>query len=276
MNRTDMYRYMLAAKLHTYVGKHEDALRVLTAGIAAHPDLPHLYRHRGHFRVSVRDFDGAIEDFKAAVARLDGMPDEIEYYQAELVPEMERTILGGESELLASPTPITPENLERLKDVYKGTLKSSTWYHYGLAHYLRGEFDEAADKYRTTLKFCVDDDMTVATVDWLFMSFRRAGRKDEAQALLDQTSLDMHINEPSYYRRMQMYKGAMTPEELLDLESADRRTLATQGYGVGNWYLTEGDEAAAVRVFERILQKGDRFAFGTIAAETDLKRLKAA
>src|SRR5690606_30284607 len=160
-------------------------------------------------------------------------------------------------------------NLERLKDVYKGTLKSSTWYHYGLAHYLRGEFDEAADKYRTTLKFCVDDDMTVSTVDSLFMSLRRAGRKDEAQALLVQTSLDMHINEPSYYRRMQMYKGAMTPEELLVLESAHLMTLATQGYGVGNWYLTEGDEAAAVRVFERILQKGDRFGFGTIAAETD-------
>src|SRR5690606_695199 len=173
-------------------------------------------------------------------------------------------------------TPIDPRVVERLYDVYNGTLMSGTGVHYGLAHYLGGEFDEAADKYLTTLKFCVDDDMTVATVDWLFMSLRRAGRKDEAQALLDQTSLDMHINEPSYYRRMQMYKGAMTPEELLDLESADRRTLATQGYGVGNWYLTEGDEAAAVRVFERILQKGDRFAFGTIAAETDLKRLKAA
>lgn len=276
MSHPDLYRYMLAAKLHTYVGKHEDALRVLSAGIAAHPDQPHLYRHRGHFRVSVRDFDGAIADFEEAVKRLDSMPDEIEYYQAQLVPEMEKTILGGESDLLASPTAITAENLERLKDVYKGTLKSSTWYHYGLAHYLRGEFEEAADKYRETLTHCVDDDMTVATTDWLIMSLRRAGKLDEARAVLDSTSLEMHINEPSYYRRMQMYKGQLTPDALLDLESADRRTLATQGYGVGNWYLTEGDRGAATRVFERILEQGDRFAFGTIAAETDLKRLQAA
>lgn len=272
MSTPEMYRYMLVAKLHTYVGKHENALRVLTEGITAHPDLPHLYRHRGHFRVSVRDFDGAVADFEQAVARLDGRDDEIEYYQAELVPEMEQTILGRPSVLLEEPTPITEANLAKLRDVYKGTLKSSTWYHYGLAHYLRGEFDEAAERYRTTLDFCVDDDMRVATLDWLLMSLRRAGRKQEAQELLDATSLDMHIVEPSYYRRMRMYKGELTPQALLDLDSADRRTLATQGYGVGNWHLTEGDTAEAKRVFERIVEQGDRFAFGTIAAETDLAR----
>ena len=267
------YRYMLVAKLHSYLRDHDAALRVLSDGIAAHPDEPHLYRHRGHFRVSARDFAGALADFELAVARLEGRDDEIEYYQAELVPEMERTILGEPSALLERPTPITDENLERLKDVYKGTLKSSTWYHYGLAHYLSGQFDEAAERYRTTLEHCVDDDMTVATVDWLFMSLRRAGRADEARELLDGTSLDMHINEPSYYRRMKMYKGELTPDALLDLETADRRTLATQGYGVGNWHLTNGDEDRAREVFVRIVAEGDRFAFGTIAAETDLKRM---
>lgn len=273
MPSPEAYRYMLVAKLYTYVGEHEPALRVLTDGIAAHPDLPHLYRHRGHFRVSVRDFDGAVADFEQAVARLDGRDDEVEYYRAELLPEMESTMLGRPSTLLETTTPITPANLERLKDVYKGTLKSSTWYHYGLAHYLRGEFDLAADKYRTTLEHCVDDDMTVATLDWLIMSLRRAGKKAEAQKVLDETSLDMHINEPSYFRRMQMYKGELTPDALLNLESADKRTLATQGYGVGNWYLTEGDTESAVKVFKKIVQTGDRFAFGTIAAEVDLERL---
>ena len=269
------YRYMLVAKLHSYLRKHDAALRVLSDGIAAHPDEPHLYRHRGHFRVSARDFEGALADFALAVERLDGRDDEIEYYQAELVPEMERAILGESSELLAKPTAITDANLERLKDVYKGTLKSSTWYHYGLAHYLSGQFDQAVERYRTTLEHCVDDDMTVATIDWLFMSLRRAGRTGEASELLERTSLDMHINEPSYYRRMKMYKGELTPDELLDLESADRRTLATQGYGVGNWHFTNGDTDRAREVFDKIVTEGDPFAFGTIAAETDLKRMRS-
>ncbi|MCC6311459.1 MAG: tetratricopeptide repeat protein [Trueperaceae bacterium] len=272
---TEPLRYMLVAKVYSYQDRHADAVRALSEGIAKHPDSAMLLRHRGHFNVSVRDFDGAVQDFARSVALLEGQPDEIEYYQAELMPEVERLILGQEPRLLNEPTAITDANLARLRDVYKGTLKSSAWYHYGLAHYLRGEFDEAADKYRTTLEHCVDDDMTVATTDWLYMSLRRAGRHSEAAKLLDATSLDMHINEPSYYRRMELYKGVATPESVLSPNDGDTKTLATQGYGVGTWYFYNGRKEEARQVFERIIAVGHRAAFGTIAAEVDLARLAA-
>ncbi|HET9026699.1 MAG TPA: tetratricopeptide repeat protein [Trueperaceae bacterium] len=272
---TEPQRYMLVAKVYSYQDRHPDAVRVLSDGIARHPDSGLLYRHRGHFKVSIRDFAGAVDDFRTSVALLAGQPDEIEYYQAELMPEVERLMLGQESELLAETTAINAANLERLRDVYKGTLQSSAWYHYGLAHYLRGEYDEAADKYRKTLELCVDDDMTVATTDWLYMSLRRAGRHDEAAELLAATDLAMHINEPSYYRRMEMYKGVTSPETVLSPTDGDKKTLATQGYGVGNWYYYNGRHDEARAVFERILAVGHRAAFGTIAAEVDLARMGA-
>ncbi|MEW6017231.1 MAG: hypothetical protein AB1760_04030, partial [Pseudomonadota bacterium] len=58
-------------------------------------------------------------------------------------------------------------------------------------------------------------------------------------------------------------------QQIHDLETI----YATQGYGVGNWYLCEGDLARAREVFEQILQGRSRFAFGYIAAELDLKEM---
>jgi len=269
----DFQRYILAAKLRSYLGQHRDAVALLTEGIQNNPDSPHLYRHRGHFKISLRQFEDAITDFEQAVTLLGDMDDEIEYYQAELVPEIEKLILNQEASLLAHPTPITDQTLDNLKDVYKGTLKSSTWYHYALAHYLLGNFTTAADHYQTTLTYCVDDDMRVATIDWLYMSLRRAGQDKDAENLLEQTSTDMHINEPSYHRRMRMYKGELPPEELLTPNTNDRRTVATQGYGVGNWYLCNGDKSKAIDVFKRVISLGQPAAFGYIASEVDLGRL---
>ena len=40
-----------------------------------------------------------------------------------------------------------------------------------------------------------------------------------------------------------MYKGLEKPEALLDPANADALTIATQGYGVGNWYFVTGDRA---------------------------------
>jgi len=269
-----VHRYVLVAKLHSYLRDAAGAVRVLGDGLERHPASPHLHRHRGHFRITLRDFDGAVEDFERAVPLLESIDDEIEYYQRELVPEMERAILGEPLERLRAPTPIDDATLAALRDVYKGTLKSSTWYHFGLARYLRGEFDRAADVYATTLGFCVDDDMRVATLDWRYMSLRRAGRDDEAAALLAEVdTAAMHINEPSYHRRMRMYRGELAPDDLLGAADADSRAVATQGYGVGNWYFYNGDRARAREVFERVIALGQREAFGHIAAEVDLSTM---
>ncbi|MFM8346976.1 MAG: hypothetical protein ACKOAR_02920, partial [Bacteroidota bacterium] len=50
-------------------------------------------------------------------------------------------------------------------------------------------------------------------------------------------------------------------------------SLATQGYGVGNWYWYTGNKDRAREIFTRITEGKSTFSFGYIAAETDLKRL---
>jgi hypothetical protein len=109
------------------------------------------------------------------------------------------------------------------------------------------------------------------------MTYRRLGDEEAAAAVLEPIAADMEIIEnDAYHRRLLMYKGEVEPEELLDLRAEDdpdtALQIATQGYGVGNWYLVNGDEDAARRVFERIVGGTSWAAFGYIAAEADLNR----
>jgi hypothetical protein len=73
-----------------------------------------------------------------------------------------------------------------------------------------------------------------------------------------------------------MYKGMIPPDDLLKVSSTNDDVdlaLATQGYGVGNWYLCEGDTTRAVEIFKQVTSGKHFAAFGFIAAEADLQRL---
>jgi hypothetical protein len=50
--------------------------------------------------------------------------------------------------------------------------------------------------------------------------------------------------------------------------------VATLSYGVGNWFLVRGDTAKAREYFGRSIASGGWPAFGFIAAETGLRRMK--
>jgi hypothetical protein len=105
------------------------------------------------------------------------------------------------------------------------------------------------------------------------MTLRRLKRDVEARQVLDPIREQMDVVENgAYHARLLMYKGLRTPESVLNLNTADDIQIATQGYGVGNWYLVNGDKAKAKDVFARILTGKAWTAFGFIAAEADTKR----
>jgi hypothetical protein len=100
-------------------------------------------------------------------------------------------------------------------------------------------------------------------------------RKADAAKVLERITPKMDILENgSYHRRLLMYKGVEKPEALLDTTKADDTTIATQGYGVGNYYFVTGDAAKAREVFTKVTSGGGWNAFGYIAAEADLRRMK--
>jgi tetratricopeptide (TPR) repeat protein len=228
-----------------YLGRYRDAIDVYTRGIARHPGEGRLYRHRGHRYITLRKFDLAIADLRRASQLVVGKPDEIE-----------------------------PDGAPNRAGIPRSTLQSNIWYHLGLAYYLAGDFERARAAYQDGITVSrVNDDMLVATSDWLYMTLRRLKRDADARQVLEPIREQMEVLENgAYHARLLMYKGLRTPESVLNLNTADAVQIATQGYGVGNWYLVNGDAAKAKTVFERIVAGQAWAAFGFIAAEADLKR----
>lgn len=230
---------------YAYLGEYRQAIATFTRGLELYPDDARFYRHRGHRYITVRELDRAIGDFRRAAELIRGIQDQVE-------PD-------GQPNAMGIPT---------------STLHFNVWYHYGLAHYLKGEFDEAADKYRRCMEASVHPDSKVATGHWLYMSLRRAGREEEARQLLAGLDLDALapeiIESGSYLDLLRLYASGREEEPLPDPSSLDG---ATMGYGVGNWMLYNGHDEEAEEVFRRIVSARDQWAaFGYIAAEAELAR----
>jgi tetratricopeptide (TPR) repeat protein len=229
-----------------YLWRYRDALDTFSRGVERFPEDPRVYRHRGHRHITLRNFDAAIADFEKAATLFAGQPDEIE-------PD-------GQPNALNQP---------------RSTLQFNVWYHLGLAYYLNGDYENALRAYEECMKVSDNDDSIVATADWHWMTLMRLDRKAEADKVLARITPEMDIIENgSYHRRLLMYKGLETPEALLDTTTADDLTIATQGYGVGNWYYVTGDAAKAREIFEKVVSGRSWSAFGYIAAEADLARMR--
>jgi len=232
----------------SYAGQYNEAIRVYSNGLLHHPDSYKLRRHRGHRYISVRMFNEAILDLEEAATLTQGLPDEIE-----------------------------PDGLPNALNQPRSSDQTNIWYHLGLAHFLKGSFSKSATAFENCVRLSTNDDMRVAATDWLYMCYRRLGRKDRADRLLADIKPEMDIIEnTSYHKRLLMYKGEIAADSLLQAAVNEQNSLdlLTQGFGVGHWYLVNGDQGRASRIFQLITMQDNWAAFGYIAAESELKRLR--
>ncbi|MDX1939033.1 MAG: tetratricopeptide repeat protein [Saprospiraceae bacterium] len=233
-----------------YLSRFRESIDIFAKGLEIHPNSPELYRHRGHRYISTRQFDQAIADFEKAAALAKDKPVEIE-----------------------------PDGIPNKRNQPLSTLQFNIWYHWALAYYLKGDFAKAAQIYEECMTYSTNPDLLCATADWLYMTYRRLGETEKAMKVLEKITSGMEIIEnESYYNRLLMYKGLKKPEELLNLDAPESDLDAllntvTQGYGVGNWYLYNGDAAKAKEIFQKVTNTTYWSAFGFIAAEADLTRM---
>ena len=148
------------------------------------------------------------------------------------------------------------------------------WYHLGLACYLKGRFGDAAAAYERAYDVSEKDDSRIAASDWLYMSYRRAGDKTRAERALERITPNMKVEEnKSYFDRLMLYKGRKKESEILTDKLTDLE-IATVGYGIANWNLYNGNKTKAKELFQKITSGKYWPAFGFIAAETELTRMR--
>jgi tetratricopeptide (TPR) repeat protein len=146
------------------------------------------------------------------------------------------------------------------------------WYHLGVLRYVQGDFAGAATAFRKALRNPPDGGELAGATDWLWMSLMRAGRTTEAQAHLASRP-DTLPTTAAYAQRLKLYRGEIGPGQLFTPADTGDVNVATLSYGLGNWYLLQGDTTKARAAFERAIASGGWPAFGFIAAEQELKRL---
>jgi Tetratricopeptide repeat len=231
-----------------YLGRFGEAIDVFTSGIRRFPSDARFYRHRGHRYITVRRFDDAIADLTRATELMRGRPDEVE-----------------------------PDGQPNPRNIPIGSLHSNVWYHLALAHYLKGDWNNAVDAARMGLSVSSNPDRLVSQSHWLYMALRRAGRNAEAAEALMPIRDDFDIVEnESYYRLVRLYKGTLPLSSFDSVTAGGVRSSsdASLGYGLANWHLYGGDTTSAIRAFEKLIAAGQWTSFGHIAAEADLARLR--
>jgi tetratricopeptide (TPR) repeat protein len=162
-------------------------------------------------------------------------------------------------------------------DFAKGLALDSTlygiWYHLGIVRFAEGDFAGAADAFRRAQPRAPDAGELAGSTDWLWMSLARAGRLAEAKAMLDRRPDSLTV-ENAYAQRLRMYRGLTRPDSLFTPADTADVQVATLSYGLGNYYLVQGDTVRARRAFERAIQSGGWPGFGFIMSEVELRRTK--
>lgn len=249
MNPDDPEKFLWYARRTEIVGNFNEACAAYTEGIKRWPDDPRFPRFRGHRFALLRRLDLAVNDLERASELIEGRPDELEVYAS-----------GGPS-----------------RD--KMGFSSFHWnvfYHLGFARFAAGDLEGAVDAYRRCMGVCDVRESTVATTHWLYMPLIRLNRWSEAAKLLEWIKPDEKLVEVGdYYETLLMYKGAVTPEELLNKANAEGGVrLLTRAHAVGNLYLAWSETKKAERVFRSIHATGEWSAGVHLLAEAELVRLK--
>lgn len=162
------------------------------------------------------------------------------------------------------------------QDLLRGYALDSTnygvLYHLGIVRFVKGDFNGAADAFARAQPRAPEAGELAGSTDWLWMSLMRAGRDADAAAMLARRPDSLRIAN-AYTRRLQLYRGEITPDEVFTPADTGDVQVATLSYGLGNWYLVHGDTAKAREWFEKSIASGGWPAFGFIVSEAELRRL---
>ena len=229
-----------------YLGYYKEAIAIYTKGINLHPNNARFYRHRGHRYITLRCYDNAIADLKKAIDLIKDQIDEIE-----------------------------EDGIPNEKNFPTSSLHTNIYYHLGLAYYLKGDNRQALLAWEKCLDIADNDDMKVATLNWLNILLRKMGRpKDADHHLLDVTK-DMEIIENrDYYDILLMYQSGDDSKLVERTKNQQTVSNATLGFGLGTFYQLKGDKAKAKELFEKVVAGNQWSSFGYIAAETELAKMK--
>lgn len=229
-----------------YLGDYQKAIDIFSEGIEKNPQDARLFRHRGHRYISTRQLDKAIVDFEKAAQLIKGQKDTVE-----------------------------PDGIPNAQNTPVSSLHSNIWYHLGLAYFLKGNLEKAENAFDQCIMVNKNNDNLVSASHWAYMIAREKKDISKAKQILDAITDDVTVIENfAYLKLLKFYKSKITEAELLSENSEALATSEAILFGVGNWYLYNGFTDKANEYFDHTLSSGHWAAFGYIAAESKLAKMR--
>ncbi len=217
--------YIEAGRLHNNVNRFREAIEVYSRGLEKYPNSFRLLRHRGHRYLSTRQPDKAIIDLRKG------------------------------DELIGDDTSILEYNASGYAT---GSVKYWIWYHIGLYHQWKGEYQEAMNAFQNCLGMAIDSKNQVGSRSWLFEIYHKLGQTKQANAIVAQITPSYQVDpEYSYFKKILLYKGYVGPEELLEIQVPPSEWTGThiaRAYGVAFWYSINEREEEALKIYHQILE----------------------
>ena len=232
-----------------YLGRFREAIDAFTLGVERFPKDARFLRHRGHRLITVREFELAVRDLERAAELEHGKPESVE-----------------------------PDGQPNAAGILLETLQSNIHYHLGLALFLQGEFARAEPAWRRCLELSTNDDNRCSATWWLCNTLRRLGReadaRESAAAIRDRMQI---VDYDSYHALCLAHRDGA---DIDALAARGRKAgpgasdFATFLFGAGHFALLAGDRDRARSLFEECVRGPSWHAFGSIAAEAELARLR--
>ncbi len=214
------------------VREYRESVATCTRALAIDPQNAALLTERGHREVGLREFTRARADLAQAVK-------------------------------------IDPQNM-------------AGYYHLGLAHYFLGEFAAAGNAFRHAVEVAPNTDERINATNWAYASLRRANKPEEAAKAIALITPDMKNTEPHtffYLSLVRFFQGKMSEADAVPPQPPANNTdqeaelrFDTVAYGVGNWYLYNGNPAKAQEYFKRIVKGNVWLTWGFIGAEVEVAK----
>jgi tetratricopeptide (TPR) repeat protein len=223
------------------LGKLNESIESYKKAIAINPNYEEAHNNLGVALNKVGQFEEAIKSLSEAIT----------YANDSLLIEYEHSGL----------------TLNNKKTVYN--VKFNIWYYLGLSYYMKGNYDKAISSFRRCEKYTNNNDLKVVIANWLYTAFAKIGNLDLAEAEIMSIPINMRLIEiksRKYHDLIMLYRGLVTPSILTKRNGID----ADVGYGIGNYYLINGQVKNAISAFNRVISTEQQELIGYMAIEKEL------
>lgn len=229
-----------------YLGRYREAIDTFTAGVGRFPRDSRFLRHRGHRYLTIRRPMLAMQDLTKATTLVRGQADVVE-----------------------------PDGAPNAQNIPLSTLQYNIWYHLALAHYVNGEFREAAVALDSCLRVSVNPDLVVSTQYWRYLVNTRLTRTAVADSALNIARANPPLIENMVYLKLlRLFAGLETLTTVYPNAETGNVADATTAYGVSMWHVLNGRTSDACELWKRLNESSAWGSFGVLAAEGELMRVR--